>query len=330
MLDKRVLITGATGFVGLRLVELLALRKDTRIYAVCRRVNDQLASIQAVNKNITVIENCDLTQRAAYEQLPQRVNYVLHCMGLAKFQGADRRELYRSNVVATKLLMEYLCNLSEIPIRVVYLSSIGVHDRKYLANSSELIKEDSDLSPSTYYGKTKLLGEKAVKESSIPSIICRLGWVYGPGMRRASHVRYFAEKCRHRALFSRVDFSGQVMAVYIDDACRALLSLTFSQKPIYATYLVVGDKPVAIGNIFRLVRELTDDDTSFLISRVTLKLTRWFSRILSMKLRTVLEKNYLAASSERLNKEGIHLDQDLKEGLKKSITLGRWFDNEVT
>ena len=328
MAERPILVTGANGFIGFALIKFL-LEKSALIFATCRVAEPKLLRLEAENKNLTIIPNCDLTDISALVMLPKNMDLVVHCMGLAKFEGAKKSELFKANVLATKNLLDYLSELKHKPKRFIYLSSIGVHDRKVFGSSRELLTENSECRPSTYYGETKLLAEKVLQDYPLPFIIARLGWVYGPDMRSDSHIRFFAEHCRKNSLLSKIDFPGRIMATYIDDVCKSIDYLLFVEKPKYKTYLVVGDHPVALGQLFQLVKKVIQIPSSFIIKKKTLKVMLLVSRFFPMKIRTVLEENYLAASNSRLREEGLHLNKPLEDGLRESIKKGGWFDENT-
>lgn len=99
---------------------------------------------------------------------------IFHTAAVSSIDGAEnnRKETYSINVLAT----EVLANWAKINrSKLVYFSSDFVFD----GTSKKALKEDAPTNPISYYGQTKLLGEKKVKQSQAQFVIIRPVMVYG-------------------------------------------------------------------------------------------------------------------------------------------------------
>lgn len=171
---KKVLITGATGFVGYHLIEH-ALAAGLEVYAAVRPETDR-THLKAFDIHYTELDYSSVESlKQALEA--KQYHYIIHAAGITK---AKTKEAYN------KVNAEYSRNLAiaasttDIPLeKFVLLSSLAALGP--LTNLSAEIKDDSIPHPVTNYGASKLLGEQyltAIKE--LPLIVIRPTAVYGP------------------------------------------------------------------------------------------------------------------------------------------------------
>lgn len=156
----RVAVTGATGFVGNFVVQYLK-SKGYQVFSFGR-------------KDKAGIIHWDITSDLYENDL--EIDVVVHCAAnVSDWSSYD--ESYSVNVVGTKNVINSFPTASTF----IYISSGSVYN-PYC--KEVLLKEDGCVGGSglNNYGKTKLLGEKVVKNCSIKSkVILRPHIVYGPG-----------------------------------------------------------------------------------------------------------------------------------------------------
>jgi dihydroflavonol-4-reductase len=115
----RVLVTGATGFIGSHVAHLLARRGDEVVLAV-ERGSPDAAIADLDSKRVT----CDVRDRRSVRRALRGVERVFHCAGVTSVRPADEQRLYDVNVGGTRVVMEE-CLRAEVE-RVVYTSSAAV------------------------------------------------------------------------------------------------------------------------------------------------------------------------------------------------------------
>ncbi len=321
----KLLVTGAAGFIGLAVLKVLASRKGRVVFATCRQPSQALLDVCRNSSNIYLLDGCDLTRAAHVASLPRDITHVVHAMAYARFESGNTPQLYSANVLATQHLIGHLRMHSSHSLqRLLFTSSIGVHDRPRLYNRSRKLNEESPLAPASYYGATKKEAERLVAESGLPHVIARLTWVYGPGMRRDSHIRAFAKMVRKGSFFALFDFPGRIMTAYIDDVGDALVKLIEKENLRYTEYFVSHAEPVAIGQVFRHLRHLEGIPNTRVVPSLCIAPLASLGVLLPMKLRTVIEANYLVCDVARLAEEGIRLETPFHEGLKVCYETSEW------
>lgn len=160
----KILVTGASGFVGGAFLRRFAARRDLQLLGVARRPQPDLPNY------------CQIDLSRPFD-LDFRPDAVIHCAALASPWGA-LRTYQRHNVDATREVVRF-CERQGRP-RLVYVSSSSVFYR----DAHQLgLTEASPIGPTFVndYAATKHQGELVARGYDGPSVIVRPRAVFGPG-----------------------------------------------------------------------------------------------------------------------------------------------------
>ena len=212
----KILITGASGFIGSFIVEE-ALRRGFETWAAMRKSSSR-EYLQ--DERIHFIELNLSSKAQLMEQLrPHQFDYVVHAAGVTKC--LNKQDFHRINTEGTKHLVEAILEL-QMPIkRFVYLSSLSIFGAIKEQQPYEEIKETDNPQPNTEYGKSKLEAEQYLESvsSRVPYIILRPTGVYGP---REKDYFIMAKSIKQHSDFA-VGYKRQdITFVYVKDVVQAV------------------------------------------------------------------------------------------------------------
>lgn len=176
---KRVLVTGATGFLGRHILDYIS-RRGLKVVVLAREMKKAIALFNGM-KNIEIVEG-DLGNLDSLEKALDNIDVVVHSAGLVS--DWENAELFRKvNVEGTKNLL-IIAHAKGIK-QFVLVGSLGVFgdtNQNYIGENEQLrLTTDS-------YSNSKIEQEFFVKKyclhSRIPFTIIRPGFIYGEGDTR--------------------------------------------------------------------------------------------------------------------------------------------------
>ena len=211
----KILITGASGFIGSFIVEE-ALRRGFETWAAVRGSSSK-AYLQ--DGRIHLIELNLSSEEQLMEQLrPHQFDYVIHAAGVTKC--ADKRDFYRINTEGTQHLVKALQRL-EMPLkRFVYISSLSVFGAIREQQPYEEIRETDTPQPNTEYGRSKLVAEEWLDtQKDFPYVVLRPTGVYGP---REKDYFLMAQSIKQHTDFAVGYRRQDITFVYVTDVVQAV------------------------------------------------------------------------------------------------------------
>lgn len=184
----KILVTGASGFIGSFIVEK-ALASGFDVWAGIRSTSSRRWLTDHRIHFINLDFNDSTALRRAltdFRRTENRWDYIVHAAGATK--ARSEAEFFRVNFEGTRLLVNVLKELDMVPRRFVYMSSFSVlgalHEESRPQQDGNLyipLRSDEKPCPNTAYGRSKLASEQFLRsEKDFPVIILRPTGVYGP------------------------------------------------------------------------------------------------------------------------------------------------------
>lgn len=245
---KRILITGASGFIGSFIVEE-ALRQGMETWAAVRSSSSR-AYLNDQRINFIELDLSD-EQRLIEQLKDHQFDYVVHAAGVTKCINKD--DFRRVNTEGTRHLVAALRAL-RMPIeRFVFLSSLSVMGAIREQQPYTEIREDDTPQPNTAYGKSKLEAEETLKarsEEQFPYVILRPTGVYGP---REKDYFIMAKSIKGHSDFA-VGYKPQdITFVYVQDVVQAVF-LALDHGKTGRTYFLSDGKVYRSATFSNLIR----------------------------------------------------------------------------
>ncbi len=221
----RILVTGASGFVGRAVVTAFA-QSDRTIRAAVRRPPEP-----AFAAGVEVVQHPDLSQSFDWKPYLEGVDQVVHLAGIAH-TGGVAPELYdRVNHRATA---ELAAASAAAGVRhFVFVSSIRAQSGP---SADHALTERDAPAPTDAYGRSKLAAEAAVRSSGVPFTILRPTLFYGPGVK--GNFALLLRAALSRFPLPVKDFVNRRSLISLDNFISALDFVLSSPATIGETYVV--------------------------------------------------------------------------------------------
>lgn len=227
----KVLVTGATGFVGSHVVDVL-LERGHDVFYIARSTSN----LRWLDGKIAKRVDGSLFDVNSLRPAVEGMDIVIHVAGLTA--AKNEAEFMRGNRDATQNLLDAIRAYAPGLTRYVHISSLAVCGPA--AELDQPINEESPLRPITAYGRTKKLAELCVTScGDIPWTIVRPPAVYGP--RDEAILTFFQTINKGLASFIGFD-EKRVSLVHVRDLARGIVDAAFSEVAVGQTYFISSDE----------------------------------------------------------------------------------------
>lgn len=247
--NKKIFLTGATGFVGGHLARLLSERGHT--VRALRRPGSDLRQIRDLGLEWV---DGDLLDPATYAFSLRGCSAVYHCAADYRLFSRDPSPLYRVNVDGTVALLEE-CRRAEIP-KIVYTSSVAA----LAVPTPGRVSTESDRTTVKktvgHYKKSKLLAQEAVLEMTgpdLPVVLVNPSTPVGPGDLKPTATGKIV-----------VDFLSGKMPAYLDTGLNlvgvedvALGHLLAEERGVPGELYILGHLNLSLKEILEMLSHLT-------------------------------------------------------------------------
>jgi len=235
------LVTGGQGFIGSHLCARLV-AEGHRVRVLARPSSDLsgLAGLQ-----VDVVRG-DLTEPASLGPAVSGAEAIFHVAGALK--GLRETDLFRVNADGTKNLV-VAAAAEPRPARFVYVSSIAAAG----ASPGGTVPRTEEMPPQplTWYGRSKLAGEQAVRSvAGLAWTIVRPPIVFGP--RERDVYGYF--RIARRGVLPVVGFSDRYFSLlYAEDLADGMIRAAAAASAVGQVYFLAGPEVVSWLELGRLI-----------------------------------------------------------------------------
>jgi nucleoside-diphosphate-sugar epimerase len=241
----KVLITGASGFIGSHLAEKL-LGQGYEVACLKRKTSDT-KWLEGLNIKFIPGDCCD---KGSLNDYIKDYDYILHLSGLTK--ANSKRDFYMVNEKGTENIIEAVSRYNSGIKRFIYLSSLSAFGPMVNKN---LPSENSKPHPVSDYGKSKLMGENAVLKyrNRVPISILRPTVVYGPRDRQL----FLLFKLIKKGILPYWG-DGYISLIYIDDLIDAIILTMQREDAVGKTYFISDGKVYSNNEVLNEIASALD------------------------------------------------------------------------
>jgi nucleoside-diphosphate-sugar epimerase len=248
-----VLVIGATGFIGPRLIRRLVARGES---VVGMDLNPGAAAFGDVPIGAPILRG-DVTQfedvmRTILDVKPERVINLAYGLGAGE---GNPHQVMRLDILGMDNVFE-ACRLAGVG-RVVYASSIAVSGQQSHFGD-RLVNEDDPVHGTSQYAMHKIFNEfqarKYIKNYGMSIVGVRPANVTGPDKVRGSvdHVQIMTEAARGRPV--HLPQKGLMrLLVHVEDMAEIFARVLLAEAPRHSLYNS-GGIPVSLGELADIVR----------------------------------------------------------------------------
>jgi nucleoside-diphosphate-sugar epimerase len=233
---KKVLVTGAGGFIGYNLGNYLSSHEY---------------NVTGVDINYPENETCqfnsatgDFRDKGLMHRLLEGVDFIFHLASAHLQISLSESEYWDINVHSLRPFLDMAS--SHGVKRFIHVSSVGAYGnlKTWPAN------EETQCNPQSIYGETKVAGEKEVlkfsEETGFPIVIIRPAWVYGPGCPRTMKLARALRKGRFIMIGKCENLRHPI---YISDMLDAFnLSLEY-EAAVGELIIIAGERAITTNEL---------------------------------------------------------------------------------
>ena len=324
---KKILITGASGFVGSHLVEE-ALNRNLEVHAGVRKTSSRQF---LKNKKIHFFEMDFSDKKDLAEKLNKaEFDFIVHNAGIVS--APKLQDYFTVNYEYVKNLIEAL-NKNKLD-KFIYISSLASFGPASSSDLSDFLKEEDKPKPINTYGKSKLQSEEYIKSlDNFPYVIVRPTAIYGP--REKEILTFF--KLINQHIEGYIGNKKQHLTfIYVKDLAKTILDAALS-KVSQKSYFISDGKYYSQNELGKYAKQFLNKKT--LRFHVPVSLVRGIAWLLEQPAK--ITGNYPALNLEKVRilesmnwkcdltalKEDLNFQPqyDLERGLAETI---EWYKKE--
>lgn len=312
-MTKKVLLTGASGFVGTNILSKLLL-KHYQVWALGYK-----NKIQINDENIKPIY-CSLQNiEELQDKIPKQLDYIIHCAGLTKANNLEN--YYTVNTEGTKKLLLFCIKNQILPEHFIYISSIAA-----VGPQNTLKEADENFIPNPIkgYGDSKLLAEEIIKKYSkfFNWTIIRPPFIFGPydydTLNLFRMVKYGVKIYIGSKYFS---------FIYVEDLADAVVKILGNSKTFGQVFCFAYEKYTSQKEFLHTIATFVNPNARFI--RVHPTFLRWLISIIHysfpekapinrIKFNEIKQDYWLCASAKIKNMLGLIASTPLHKAVEKT------------
>lgn len=328
---KKILITGASGFIGSFIVEE-ALKRDMEVWAAVRKTTNRK---YLQDPRIIFIE-LDFSSKEQLKQSMQghRWDYVVHAAGATKC--LKESDFFKINTVGTRNFADTFIELGIVPDKFIFISSLSAYGAVREQIPYTEITEADTPQPNTAYGKSKIEAEQYLDtlNTQMDIVTLRPTGVYGP---REKDYFLMADSIRKHVDFCVGYKPQEITFVYVQDLVEAVF-LAIEQGKSGRKYFISDGQVYKSTDFSNLIHQ--ELGNNFMLR---IKAPVWFLRLVCIcgeiiaqatgkmsalnkdKFNILKQRNWRCDIQPAIDELGYKPQFDLKTGVHLSI---EWYKQE--
>lgn len=243
----KIMVTGATGFLGFDLTRRLV-EEGHEVVCSVRKTSDK-AKLQALK--VSIVE-ADITDGRAVSDCVAMVrpDIVYHCA--ARVWDADEKKLFVDNVTGTSEVCG-ACFRHRVG-KFIYLSSVSVVS----GNEGRMVTDNMGYKSSDAYGRSKAEAEKIVisyRNKGLKTSIIRPCMVYGENEPHALDNIIKAIMQRRIPLLNVPEMDTELVLAYISNVTDVMILAMCKEEALNGTFIVADKEIITIRKFIEIIAD---------------------------------------------------------------------------
>lgn len=327
-MSKKILITGAGGFIGGYLVAE-ALKRGYETWAAVRKTtNREFLTDERIKFLELDFNDSDALHATLKETIEHngKWDFVVHNLGLTK--ATNYLDFETVNYGCLKSLVDELKELDAVPSVFLMMSSLSVMGPGDEVDYRPFTSNDVP-APNTRYGTSKLKGETYLQmQSDFPFTIFRCTGVYGPHERDY----FLMMKSIKRGFDFSVGFKKQLLTfIYVKDLAHAVMD-ALEAGPMRKAYFISEDRSYTQQEFRQIVLDELGKKVVIPITcplwmvKIVCHVAEFFGKVTGKpstlnpdKFRILKQRNWLCDTSEAQRDFNFSPQYSLKQGVHEAI-----------
>ena len=323
---QTAVVTGANGFVGSHLVDLL-LENNYIVHCITRKSSD----LKWLNGKDVQIFDTGLMDKVGLRKAFQGADYIYHVAGVVKSKKPEG--YFHGNVETTRVLLETAIEFKDTIKKFLIVSSQTAAGPSH---NGKVISEDDPCNPITTYGRSKLVEEELAKSfmDQLPITICRAPAVFG---ERDTEIFIFFQTFS-KGLMTTIGFDKKLISlIYVKDLVRGFMLAAEYEKSAGQTYFISSEKYYTWDEVGKITSKVLSKkpikikvphSIVYSIAAIAQVIASFSSKPATLnieKARDLTRNAWICDTSKAIRELNYHQSFSLEEGIKRTCD---WYKSQ--